>query len=113
VNFVSVLKVCFSSGFSVNSMLGGENQRSNINRFTGCSEKAQPSYLEPNSGSLQKPIGGLSENDRGGVAIDAENRQNHVKTGEGKGLPAELSELYPEHSDPQRTTPHTNKESYQ
>jgi hypothetical protein len=57
VNFVSVLIVCFSSGFSVNSMLGGESQRSSINHFTGYSENAQPSYLEPNRNSMQKTRG--------------------------------------------------------
>jgi hypothetical protein len=64
VNFVRVLIVCFSSGFSVNSMLGGENQRSSINHVMGYSEKAQctgkQAYLEPNRNSLQKPIGGRS-----------------------------------------------------
>jgi len=43
---------------------GGERQRSSLSFDTGCSAKAHcigtPSYLEPNSGSLQKPIEGLS-----------------------------------------------------
>jgi len=33
-----------------------------------------------NSGSVQKPIGGRSENDRGGVRIGAETRQTMLKT---------------------------------
>jgi hypothetical protein len=41
---------------------GGERQRSSLSFDTGYSAKAHcigtPSYLEPNSGSLQKPIGG-------------------------------------------------------
>jgi hypothetical protein len=44
--------------------MGGENQRGSLNRITGYSEKAQctgnPAYLEPNSQSMQKPIGGRS-----------------------------------------------------
>ena len=43
---------------------GGEVQRGSLTQFSGYSEKAQctgkPSYLEPISGSMQKPIGGLS-----------------------------------------------------
>jgi hypothetical protein len=35
-------------------MLGGENQQNRLNRTTGYSKPAQPSYLEPNSQSLQK-----------------------------------------------------------
>ena len=43
---------------------GGESQESKGLFYVGCSIYAQfigkPSYLEPNSGSMQKPIGGLS-----------------------------------------------------
>jgi hypothetical protein len=43
---------------------GGERQRKSASSDTGYSEKAQctgtPAYLEPNSNTLQKPIGGLS-----------------------------------------------------
>jgi len=43
---------------------GGAKQQSSLNRSTGYSVKAKstekPSYLDPNSGSLQKPIEGRS-----------------------------------------------------
>jgi hypothetical protein len=64
-------------------VLGGESQRASLNQVTGYSEKAQctgkPAYLEPISGSLQKPVGGLSEKTGEGVAIGAETRQKHVE----------------------------------
>jgi hypothetical protein len=56
--------VCFSCGFSVESMLGGEKQRGSINRIMGYSAKAQctgkQAYLEPIRNSMQEPIGGRS-----------------------------------------------------
>ena len=62
VNFVTVQIPKLSCAFSVNIM-GGENQRRSLTRDTGYSETAQctgkPSYLEPISGSLQKPVEGL------------------------------------------------------
>jgi hypothetical protein len=36
-------------------------------------------YLEPISDSMQKPIGGLSENDRGRLTINAQNQPNHAE----------------------------------
>jgi hypothetical protein len=44
----------------VKSMLGGETHRNSLNYASGYSKKAQPSYLEPNSSSMQKPIEALS-----------------------------------------------------
>jgi hypothetical protein len=44
--------------------LGGENQQTSLNRNMGYSDQAHctgnPVYLEPNSRSMQKPIGGRS-----------------------------------------------------
>jgi hypothetical protein len=45
------------------------------------SEAGTPSYLEPNSGSMQKPVGSLflQPQKRGGrVAIGWKTRQNHA-----------------------------------
>jgi hypothetical protein len=43
--------------------MGGESQKASLNQVTGYSTYAhcigKPSYLEPNSGSLQKPIEGV------------------------------------------------------
>jgi hypothetical protein len=43
--------------------LGGEIQQTSLNRNTGYSDQTHctgnPAYLEPNSGSLQKPIEGV------------------------------------------------------
>ena len=67
-------------------MMGGEIQRSSLNHDMGYSEKAQrtgtKSYLEPISGSLQKPIEGLPSlikktEDR--VAIGEKHNQKHVE----------------------------------
>jgi len=64
-------------------MRGGEVQRGSLTQFSGYSVKAQctgaRSYLEPNSGSLQKPIEGLSKKieDRG--AIGTKTAQNHAE----------------------------------
>jgi len=45
-------------------MVGGENQQGSLIKVTGYSVTAhctgKPAYLEPNSNSMQKPIGGLS-----------------------------------------------------
>ena len=66
--------------------MGGENQRSSLTLDTGYSETAQcigkPSYLEPISGSLQKPVEGLLSllkkiEDRS--AIEEKHNQNHVE----------------------------------
>jgi hypothetical protein len=65
-------------------MLGGEAQRGSRYRFSGIARAhciGKPSYLEPNSSSLQKPIGGRSENDGGRVTIRGETRQTMVKIG--------------------------------
>jgi len=63
-NFISLKIACPASSFSVKFMLGGETQQISLNRKMGYSAKAQftvkPSYLEPNSDSMQKPIEGLS-----------------------------------------------------
>jgi hypothetical protein len=40
---------------------------------------AVAAYLEPDRNSMQEPIGGLSESDRGGVAIGVFQRQKHVE----------------------------------
>jgi len=53
-------------------MLGGENQKASQNHTSGYSGKARPAYLEPNSESMQKPIGGS-------IAIGAETAQKHVE----------------------------------
>jgi hypothetical protein len=56
--------------------MGGENQKGRLNHDTGYSEKAQrtgkPSYLEPNSGCMQKPI-------EGAIANGAFRCQKHVE----------------------------------
>jgi hypothetical protein len=45
-------------------VLGGDLERAGLTQFSGYSAIAQctgkPAYLEPNSNSMQKPIGGLS-----------------------------------------------------
>ena len=62
---------------------GGEVQRGSLTQFSGYSDKAQcngkQSYLEPISGSLQKPIGGLSKKIEDRVAIGEETAQKHVE----------------------------------
>ncbi len=49
--------------FSVDSVLGGESQQGRLSHISGCSANAysigKPSYLEPNSNSLQKSIEGV------------------------------------------------------
>jgi hypothetical protein len=70
VNFVRVLIGAVFFRFSctgeknVLRVQGGEVQRGSLTQFSGYSEKAQrtgkPSYLEPNSNRMQKPIEGLS-----------------------------------------------------
>ena len=66
-------------------MLGGENQRSSLIISSGYSNKAQfigkpPSYLEPNSGSLQKPIEGVyAENIEDRARIGVLRCQCHVE----------------------------------
>ena len=60
------------------STLGGESQRGCSFSFGAISAKAQctgkwRSYLEPNSGSMQKPIEGRGR-------IGAERNQNHAET---------------------------------
>ena len=76
MNFVRILKRLLFSSFSVNPEMGGEKQKSSLTHEQGYSEKAQcigkPSYLESNSGSLQKPI-------EGRVAIGEKRNQYHVK----------------------------------
>ena len=56
--------------------MGGENQQPGLNQPTGHSDKAQhngkPSYLEPISGSMQKPIEGV-------YRIGVFRCQNHVE----------------------------------
>jgi hypothetical protein len=45
-------------------MMGGETQQTSLNQGTGYSNKAKrtisQAYLELNSNSMQKPVGGLS-----------------------------------------------------
>jgi hypothetical protein len=71
VNFVEVLIGCSAPAFSCKErvkitvqLAGGERQRSSLNLDPGYSAKAHckgnQTYLEPNSDSLHKPIGGLS-----------------------------------------------------
>jgi hypothetical protein len=66
VNFVRVHKGLLSSPFlgdSTMNHLGGERHRGSVSYVTGYSATAQrtgnPAYLEPISGSLQKPIEGV------------------------------------------------------
>jgi hypothetical protein len=65
---------------------GGERQRSSVGSDTGYSEKAQctgkPAYLEPNSNSMQKPIGGLLallKNVEDRSAIGGSRNQKHAE----------------------------------
>jgi len=44
----------------LSAALGGERQRISLSIVSGYSAKLQCTYLEPNSNSMQKPIGGLS-----------------------------------------------------
>jgi hypothetical protein len=67
--------------------MGGEIQRGNLTHDTGYSAKAQftgkqPSYLEPNSGSLHVPIEGvyrITEKIEDRVTIGEKTAQNHVE----------------------------------
>jgi hypothetical protein len=79
INFVRVLKrVCFLFFWGNTSTLGGERQRGNSILFRASSAIARctgkwRSYLEPNSGSLQKPIEGRGR-------IETKRNQNHAET---------------------------------
>jgi hypothetical protein len=56
------------------SHIGGDREREKLDSlaFLVPPHCIVAAYLEPNSQSMQKPIGG-------GVAIDAETRQNHAE----------------------------------
>jgi hypothetical protein len=68
---------------SVLHVQGGEDQRGSLTQSSGYSVKAhcigKRSYLEPNSGCMQKPIEGLSKNIEGRVTIGEKTAQNHVE----------------------------------
>jgi hypothetical protein len=53
--------------------------KSTCTSLSSVHSEKPPAYLEPNRGSLQEPIGGMSENDRREVTIDAENNQTDVE----------------------------------
>ena len=82
VNFVRVLIGAVFFSFSctgeknVLRVQGGEVQRGSLTQFSGYSVNAQcigkRSYLEPNSGCMQKPI-------EGRVAIGEKTAQKHVE----------------------------------
>src|SRR4030065_2872883 len=69
-------------------MLGGETRQNSLNPSTGYSTTAQPSYLKPNSSSMQKPIGGRStlafytlfKGEAAAVLGTAENKTTHFDT---------------------------------
>jgi len=79
-------------------LLGGEIQQGSLNQVTGYSEKAQrtgkPSYLEPNSNSLQKPIEGLRETVFG----------NYLKRGYKTKIAHQFRQLHP-NPEPSSKTP--------
>ena len=89
VNFVRVLIGAVFFWFSctgernVLRVQGGEVQRGSLTQFSGYSDKAQcigkRSYLEPISGSMQKPIEGLSKKIEDRVTIGEETAQKHVE----------------------------------
>jgi hypothetical protein len=86
VNFVRVHKGLLSSPFlgdSTMNHLGGERHRGSVSYVTGYSATAQrtgnPAYLEPNSGSLQKPIEGLSEKIEDRSRIGCSVNQKHAE----------------------------------
>jgi hypothetical protein len=61
--------------------VGGENQQTSLNSSTGYSVEAEctgkPAYLEPNSNSMQKPIGGRS---RIGCTVNQKHAAKTQKT---------------------------------
>jgi len=67
-------------------MVGGENQQGSLIKVTGYSVTAhctgKPAYLEPNSNSMQKPIGGLLallKNVEDRSAIGGSRNQKHAE----------------------------------
>jgi hypothetical protein len=91
-----------SSSMFQQAFHGGDKRRvsrlaSAVQSAPHWNASAKPAYLQPNSGSLQKPIEGLPEKIEDRSAIGAFSNQNHVKKRRGIGTrenDRNLSEVY-------------------